>query len=177
MFLLRLMYSGRDLAWLYPRQDQVCFLDGHVRAFAHLRDHDSYSDFLDSILAANTSLPPHVPVYQHHRQRITANLFGDPETQRAVHLVVEAEGKLQRLGRLVCLPAVFRSRMPARYFWPDSIKAPVSGAPNMIIPPNPRWLMGWVCMSAYSSRFWALATVDDPMIVEAAKSLIVPRIF
>jgi transposase len=36
MFLLRLMYSGRDFAWLYPRQDQVCFLDGHVRAFAHL---------------------------------------------------------------------------------------------------------------------------------------------
>jgi hypothetical protein len=32
MFLLRLMYSGRDFAWLYPRQDQVCFLDGHVRA-------------------------------------------------------------------------------------------------------------------------------------------------
>jgi hypothetical protein len=36
MFLLRLMYSGRDFAWLYPRQDQVCFLDGHVRAFVHL---------------------------------------------------------------------------------------------------------------------------------------------
>ena len=36
MFLLRLMYSGRDFAWLNPRQDQVCFLDGHVRAFAHL---------------------------------------------------------------------------------------------------------------------------------------------
>ena len=36
MFLLRLMHSGRDFAWLYPRQDQVCFLDGHVRAFAHL---------------------------------------------------------------------------------------------------------------------------------------------
>ncbi len=36
MFLLRMMYSGRDFAWLYPRQDQVCFLDGHVRAFAHL---------------------------------------------------------------------------------------------------------------------------------------------
>jgi hypothetical protein len=29
------MYSGRDFGWLYPRQDQVCFLDGHVRAFAH----------------------------------------------------------------------------------------------------------------------------------------------
>ncbi len=36
MFLLRLMHSGRDFAWLYLRQDQTCFLDGHVRAFAHL---------------------------------------------------------------------------------------------------------------------------------------------
>ena len=35
MFVVRLMYSGRDFAWLYDRQDQVCFLDGHVRAFAH----------------------------------------------------------------------------------------------------------------------------------------------
>ncbi len=36
MFLLRLMHSGRDFAWLYGRQDQVCFLDGDVRAFEHL---------------------------------------------------------------------------------------------------------------------------------------------
>jgi transposase len=36
LFLLRLMYSGRDFAWLYHRQDQIAFLDGHVRAFAHL---------------------------------------------------------------------------------------------------------------------------------------------
>lgn len=35
MFVMRLMHSRRDFAWLYPRQDQVCFLDGHVRAFAH----------------------------------------------------------------------------------------------------------------------------------------------
>lgn len=35
MFVLRLMHSGRDFAWLYPRQDQVAFLDGHVRAFEH----------------------------------------------------------------------------------------------------------------------------------------------
>lgn len=35
MFVCRLMHSGRDFAWLYPRQDQTCFLDGHVRAFAH----------------------------------------------------------------------------------------------------------------------------------------------
>ena len=35
LFVVRLMHSGRDFAWLYPRQDQVAFLDGHVRAFAH----------------------------------------------------------------------------------------------------------------------------------------------
>lgn len=34
-FVVRLMYSGRDFAWLYDRCDQVAFLDGHVRAFAH----------------------------------------------------------------------------------------------------------------------------------------------
>lgn len=34
-FLMRLMYSSRDFAWLYDRADQLSFLDGHVRAFAH----------------------------------------------------------------------------------------------------------------------------------------------
>ena len=36
LFVLRLMYSGRDFAWIYERCDQVSFLDGHVRAFGHL---------------------------------------------------------------------------------------------------------------------------------------------
>ena len=35
LFLMRLMYSGRDFARLYERQDQLAFLDGHVRAFGH----------------------------------------------------------------------------------------------------------------------------------------------
>jgi transposase len=35
LFLMRLMYSGRDFAWIYERQDQVSFVDGHVRALAH----------------------------------------------------------------------------------------------------------------------------------------------
>jgi transposase len=35
MFLMRLMYSKRDFAWLYEYCDQVSFLDGHVKAFAH----------------------------------------------------------------------------------------------------------------------------------------------
>jgi transposase len=34
-FVMRLMHSGRDFAWLYERCDQVSFLDGHVRAFSH----------------------------------------------------------------------------------------------------------------------------------------------
>ena len=35
MFVMRLMCSGRDFAWVYPWQDQAAFFDGHVRAFAH----------------------------------------------------------------------------------------------------------------------------------------------
>lgn len=35
LFVMRLMASSRDFCWVYPRQDQVCFLDGHVRAYAH----------------------------------------------------------------------------------------------------------------------------------------------
>lgn len=35
-FLMRLMASGKDFAWVYERCDQVSFLDGHVKAFAHL---------------------------------------------------------------------------------------------------------------------------------------------
>ena len=36
LFVLHLMYSGRDFAWLYERCNQTAFLDGHVRAFEHL---------------------------------------------------------------------------------------------------------------------------------------------
>lgn len=35
LFVMRLVYSGHDFVWLYERCDQLCFLDGHVRAFAH----------------------------------------------------------------------------------------------------------------------------------------------
>ena len=31
LFLMRLMHSGRDFVRLYERQDQLAFLDGHVR--------------------------------------------------------------------------------------------------------------------------------------------------
>src|SRR5271170_5057471 len=35
-FLLLLMYSGREFAWLYQRCDRLAFFDGHARAFAYL---------------------------------------------------------------------------------------------------------------------------------------------
>ncbi len=35
LFVVHLMYSGRDFAWVYDRCNQVAFLDGHVRAFEH----------------------------------------------------------------------------------------------------------------------------------------------
>jgi len=36
LFVMRLPATGIDVVTLYPRQDQVCFLDGHVRAFRQL---------------------------------------------------------------------------------------------------------------------------------------------
>lgn len=36
-FLMRLMYSGHDFAWLYERCNRIAFLDGHVRAFQHFQ--------------------------------------------------------------------------------------------------------------------------------------------
>ena len=36
LFVVHLMYSRRDFAWLYERCNQIAFLDGHVRAFEHL---------------------------------------------------------------------------------------------------------------------------------------------
>jgi prepilin-type processing-associated H-X9-DG protein len=36
LFLMHLPFSGYDFVWLYERCNQVAFLDGHVRAFAHL---------------------------------------------------------------------------------------------------------------------------------------------
>ena len=35
MFVMRLMYSGRDFAWVYEHCDQVSFLDAHVKAFEY----------------------------------------------------------------------------------------------------------------------------------------------
>src|ERR1044071_3469706 len=73
MFVMRLMHSGRDFAWLYPRQDQTCFLDGHVRAFAHFGavPHRLAYDNLKPAVArplvgSGRGLPPRLPALPRH---------------------------------------------------------------------------------------------------------------
>jgi len=109
MFLMRLMHSGRDFAWLYDRQDQVSFLDGHVRAFEYF------------------GAVPLRLVYDNLRAAVTKILVGSERklTARfealAAHYVfepcfarprtghdkggVEARGKGIRLQHLVPIPA------------------------------------------------------------------------
>jgi transposase len=86
MFLLRLMYSGRDFAWLYPRQDQVCFLDGHVRAFEHF------------------GFVPHRLLYDNLRSAVARILVGSERVlsmrflELATHYLIEASFARPRTG-------------------------------------------------------------------------------
>jgi transposase len=86
MFVLRLMYSGRDFAWLYPRQDQVCFLDGHVRAFEHF------------------GFVPHRLLYDNLRSAVARILVGSERIlslrflECATHYLVEASFARPRTG-------------------------------------------------------------------------------
>jgi transposase len=86
MFLLRLMYSGRDFAWLYPRQDQVCLLDGHVRAFEHF------------------GFVPHRLLYDNLRSAVARMLVGSERVlsarflQLATHYLLEASFARPRTG-------------------------------------------------------------------------------
>ena len=55
-FLMRLMYSGRDFAWLYDRCDQLSFLDGQVQALEYFGKvpHRSIYDNLSPAVARVT---------------------------------------------------------------------------------------------------------------------------
>ena len=76
MFVTRLMHSKRDFAWLYPRQDQGCFLDGHVRAFAHFKESWRYETFLYEVLSAEAGSRSESAV----RQRIRWARFPQTKT-------------------------------------------------------------------------------------------------
>ena len=109
MFLLRLMHSGRDFAWLYDRQDQVCFLDGHVRAFAHLGAvpqrllYDNLRPAVARVLAGSErQLAPRFQALAAHY--LFEPCFARPRTGHDKG-GVEARGKGVRLQHLVPIPA------------------------------------------------------------------------
>ncbi len=109
MLLIRLMHSSRDFVWLYERQDQVSFLDGHVRAFEHF------------------GAVPHRLAYDNLRAAVTKILVGSERVLStrfaalAAHYVfepcfarpatghdkggVEARGRGIRLQHLVPIPS------------------------------------------------------------------------
>jgi transposase len=109
MFLLRAMYSGRDFAWLFPRQDQTCFLEGHVRAFEHLGGvlhrlaYDNLRAAVSKMLAGSErALTARFAALANHYLFETS--FCRPRTGHDKG-GVEARGKGIRLQHLVPIPA------------------------------------------------------------------------
>jgi transposase len=109
LFLLRLMYSGRDFAWIYERQDQVSFLDGHVRAFAHLGGvpariaYDNLRPAVTRILVggARTLTPRFAALASHYLLEPCFCRPGEGHDKGGV----EARGKAIRLQALVPIPS------------------------------------------------------------------------
>jgi transposase len=108
MFVMRLMHSGRDFAWLYERQDQVAFLDGHVRAFEHFAavPHRIAYDNLRAavtrvLVGAERELAPRFAAMVHHY--LLEPSFARVGTGHDKG-GVEARGKLVRWQHLVPIP-------------------------------------------------------------------------
>jgi len=109
LFLLRLMYSGRDFAWIYERQDQVSFLDGHVRAFAHLGGvparvaYDNLRPAVTRILVggARTLTPRFAALASHYLLEPCFCRPGEGHDKGGV----EARGKAIRVQALVPIPS------------------------------------------------------------------------
>jgi transposase len=109
MFVMRLMYSGRDFAWLYSRQDQVCFLDGHVRAFEHFGSvpqrvaYDNLKPAVKKILVGSErELSPRFLALTTHY--LLEPCFARPRTGHDKG-GVESRGKAIRLQDLVPIPS------------------------------------------------------------------------
>lgn len=107
MFVLRLMYSGRDFLWLYDRGDQVSFLDGHVRAFEHFGAvpqriiYDNLSAAVRKVLMPERDLSPRFRAMASHY--VFEPCFARPGTGHDKG-GVEARGKGIRLRHLVPVP-------------------------------------------------------------------------
>ena len=109
MFVMRLMHSRRDFAWIYPRQDQTCFLDGHVRAFAHFGAvphriaYDNLKAAVSKMLAgSDRELSPRFLAFATHY--LFEASFARPRTGHDKG-GVEARGKGIRWQELVPIPS------------------------------------------------------------------------
>jgi transposase len=109
LFLMRLMYSGRDFAWIYERQDQISFLDGHVRAFAHFEGVPSrvaYDNLRAAVVrilvgGARTLTPRFAALASHYLLEACFCRPGEGHDKGGV----EARGKAVRQQALVPIPA------------------------------------------------------------------------
>ncbi len=107
MFVMRLMASGRDFAWLFPRQDQTCFLEGHVRAFAHFGGtphrlgYDNLKAAVKRLAGAERELTARFAALSNHY--LFEASFARPYTGHDKG-GVEARGKGIRLRQLVPIP-------------------------------------------------------------------------
>ena len=106
-FVMRLMYSGRDFAWVYDRCDQVAFLDGHVRAFAHFGSVPQRCIYDNLAPAVRKVVFPHREETARFKALVSHYLFepcfarpGEGHDKGGV----EARGKGIRLQHLVPIP-------------------------------------------------------------------------
>lgn len=107
MFVMRLMYSGRDFAWLYRWADQVSFLDGHVRAFEHFGA-VPHRIIYDNLKAAVRRLVLAKRELTDRFQALVSHYLFEPSFARPYtghdKGGVEARGKGIRLAHLVPIP-------------------------------------------------------------------------
>jgi transposase len=106
-FLMRMMYSGREFAWLYERCDQLAFLDGHVRAFAHLEGvarrcvYDNLAPAVRKIVGARRELTGRF-------EALVSHYLFEPDFARSGEGHdkggVESRGKAIRLAHLTPIP-------------------------------------------------------------------------
>jgi len=106
-FLLRLMYSGREFAWLYERCDQLAFLDGHVRAFAYLEGvvrrgvYDNLTAAVRKIVGARRELTGRfLALVSHYLFEPDFARIGEGHDKGGV----ESRGKAIRLAHLTPIP-------------------------------------------------------------------------
>jgi len=106
-FLLRLMYSGREFAWLYERCDQLAFLDGHVRAFAYLEGvvrrcvYDNLAAAVRKIVGARRELTGRfLALVSHYLFEPDFTRIGEGHDKGGV----ESRGKAIRLAHLTPIP-------------------------------------------------------------------------